>query len=487
VKTIKELLQPSEIIESSVSLDTKIVDVVQDSRCVSQGSLFVALKGGHSDGHLYLSEVSRKGAISVVESSTEPRADLWVKVRSTREILGKIASRFWGNPTTNFNLVGVTGTNGKTTTCFLLDQLWTEMGLVTGMIGTVKNKIGREILDSNLTTPGPIELQELFHRMAQRRVEACAIEVSSIALDQYRTQGSDFKVAVFTNFSQDHLDYHQTMESYLEAKLKLFSDYHVPCVVVNLDDPQSEKVLKTSDAKRKLTFSLANPNADFSVVHSEFRKNGIMARIKTPQGEFEFVSPLIGEHNLMNILAVLAVVEGLNQDLSLSVKALSKSFGAPGRLQRAVVGDYYPSVFVDYAHSDDALENVLKALHKLRGDAAGKIITVFGCGGDRDKTKRPKMAKVASRFSDITVATSDNPRTEDPDSILNDIEVGIERDKTSYHREINRRAAICLALKLAKQEDIVLIAGKGHETYQIIGTQKQDFDDIRVVRDFYGL
>ncbi len=488
MKTLKELLYPSEIVETRVNLESNISEVVQDSRLAKSGSLFIAVKGTQSDGHQFVSSVLGRGALAVVEKNyNECIEGQLIKVVSTRDLVGKIASRFWGGPTEKFNLVGVTGTNGKTTTAFLLDQIWTEMGLVTGLIGTVKNKIAQETLDSNLTTPGPIELQALFHRMLQRRVEVCAMEVSSIALDQARTQGADFKVAVFTNFTQDHLDYHQTMDHYFEAKLKLFRDYSIACVVVNIDDSQAQKVLKTSQASNKITFSLSQDKADFYVLESNFKKSGTTAKIKTPHGVMDLASPLIGAHNLMNILGALGVVEGLNQDLSLAVTALQKANGAPGRLSRAVSGDYYPNIFVDYAHSDDALENVLSALCKLRGDSGGKIITVFGCGGDRDKTKRPKMAKVASSYSEITISTSDNPRTEDPEAILNDMESGIDRQKTVYHREVNRREAIYLALKLARPEDIVLIAGKGHENYQIIGTQKQYFDDLQVVRDYYSL
>jgi UDP-N-acetylmuramoyl-L-alanyl-D-glutamate--2,6-diaminopimelate ligase len=360
------------------------------------------------------------------------------------------------------------------------------MGFITGLIGTVSNKIGQEVVVSNLTTPGPIELQALFHRMVQRKVEFCSMEVSSIALDQSRTQGSKFQVGVFTNFTQDHLDYHLDMDKYFQAKLKLFTDYSLPCVVVNLDDDKANKILAASPNSKKLSFSLKRKEASFYVLQASFKKTGTIAKIQTPQGPFEIVSPLIGPYNLMNILGTLGTIHALNQDLALAVKSLETATGAPGRLERAVVGDCYPNIFVDYAHSEDALENVLQALDKLRGDSGGKIITVFGCGGDRDKSKRPKMARAASSYSDITIVTSDNPRTEDAESILNDIEPGIDREKTIYHREVNRREGIYLALKLAQPADIVLIAGKGHENYQIIGTQKQDFDDRQVVKDYYS-
>jgi UDP-N-acetylmuramoyl-L-alanyl-D-glutamate--2,6-diaminopimelate ligase len=488
VKTLKELLTPSEILSSTVNLETKISEVIQDSRLAKPSSLFVAIKGSQSDGHQFLEEVWKKGAIAVVESiPQESKLGQWVQVVSTRALLGRMASRFWGNPTELMGLVGVTGTNGKTTTTFLLDQIWQSMGLTTGLIGTVENRIANEVLASNLTTPGAIELQQLFHRMVQRRVEVCAMEVSSIALDQERTQGSSFKVGVFTNFTQDHLDYHKTMECYFESKVKLFKEYSISNVVVNIDDPKSASILSAASDARKISFSFHQSQASFHPLECDFKKTGTTAKIQTPQGIKNIRSPLIGSHNLMNLLGALGVVEALNQDLDVAIKALETAGGAPGRLERAILGNYYPNVFVDYAHSEDALENVLKALQLLRGNSEGKIITVFGCGGDRDRTKRPKMARVASQYSEITIATSDNPRTENPESILDEIEPGIDQSRTVYYREVDRRAAIYLALKLSRPEDIVLIAGKGHENYQIIGTQKQDFDDRQVVRDYYSL
>lgn len=486
MKTLKELIYSSEILDSQVDLNFKVSEIVQDSRLAVKSSLFIAVKGTLSDGHQFVKEVLNKGAIAVVENDyPSDRADLIIKVASTRNLAGKIASRFFNKPTKHFSLVGITGTNGKTTTAFLLDQIWMQMGLVTGLIGTVQNKIGNEIIPSDLTTPGPIELQGLFHRMEQKKIQACVMEVSSIALDQARTEGSFFEVGVFTNFTQDHLDYHQTMEQYFNAKLKLFRNYNLPCIVVNIDDSQGVEVLACSKKSQQITFSLHNQRASFYIRDASFKKTGTTANIQTPDGVMGLTTPLIGAHNLMNILTALGVIKALNQDVALAIKLLEQASGAPGRLERAIVGDSYPNIFVDYAHSDDALENVLKTLAHLGSDSPGKIITVLGCGGDRDKTKRPKMAKVASTYSDITIATSDNPRTEDPEVILNDLEHGIDQKKTSYHREVNRRKAIYLALSLAKPEDLVLIAGKGHENYQIIGTEKQPFDDKQVVKDYY--
>ncbi|MFM8312887.1 MAG: Mur ligase family protein, partial [Deltaproteobacteria bacterium] len=311
----------------SVDLEIPVLGIIQDSRLAKSGSLFVAIRGHQSDGHQFIPEVLSKGAIALVDKAYPKISAGMIQVDSTREMMGKIGSRFWGRPTSQFQLVGVTGTNGKTTTTFLLDQIWNSMGLVTGLLGTVKNKIAGDVIEAQLTTPGALELQALFHRMAQRRVEVCAMEVSSIALDQFRTMGSRFQVGVFTNFTQDHLDYHQTMERYLEAKLKFFKDYELPCVVVNIDDEYSDRVLRVSSGARQLTFSLTQTSASFHVLECQFKKNGTSARIQTPRGEFEIKSPLIGAHNLQNILSVLAVVEGLGQDLTQAIKALET---APG-------------------------------------------------------------------------------------------------------------------------------------------------------------
>jgi UDP-N-acetylmuramoyl-L-alanyl-D-glutamate--2,6-diaminopimelate ligase len=486
VKTLKELIKSTETTDSNVNWDDTVSQVIQDSRLAKPGSLFVAIRGSQSDGHQFVSDVLSKGSLAVVENSFTKSAKGLIKVSSTREILGEIASRFWGHPTQQLKLIGVTGTNGKTTTTFLLDQVFNRMGLKTGLLGTVHNKIESQILESNLTTPGALELQQLFHKMVQHKVDVCSMEVSSIALDQSRPLGSLFQIGVFTNFTQDHLDYHKSMEQYFEAKMKLFRDYTPPCVVINLDDPKAQQILAVTKQSRQLTFSLKAPQSSFHVTESSFGKRGTRATIGTPKGVFELQSPLIGAHNLHNILCVLAVVEGLELELSSAISALADATGAPGRLERAIIGEYYPNVFVDYAHSHDALENVLRALQQLRGDSKGKIITVFGCGGDRDRGKRPKMASVASRYSNVTIVTSDNPRTEDPQSIIDEIEIGIDRQMTEYYREVDRRQAIYLALKMAQPEDMILIAGKGHETYQIIGNQKQDFDDKCVVKDYYN-
>lgn len=486
MKTLRDLIKNEEILFTQVKMDSTVTDLVSDSRMVKKGTLFVAVRGTQVDGHQFIPDVLAKGGFAVVDKEFSQNLPGIIKVSSTRRLLGDVAARFWNQPTREFQLVGITGTNGKTTTAFLLDQVWTQLGLVTGLIGTVKNKIASHVVDSNLTTPGPLELQALFHRMVQHRIQVCAMEVSSIALDQQRINGSNFSVGVFTNFTQDHLDYHQSMESYFESKLRFFRDYHLPAVVVNLDDKRSNDILRGAHSSRQLTFSLNNPDASFCVLESEFKKTGTWAKVKCPQGNFEIKTPLIGSHNLQNVLGVLSVVEAQGLDFVKAIDSLKNALGAPGRLERAIVGEYYPNVFVDYAHTDDALENVLKALRNLKGSSPGKIITVFGCGGDRDRTKRPKMAKVASLYSDITIITSDNPRTEDPESILNEIESGIDRTQTILYREVNRKAAIHLALTSAAPEDIVLVAGKGHENYQIIGTQKHDFDDKLVIQDFFN-
>jgi UDP-N-acetylmuramoyl-L-alanyl-D-glutamate--2,6-diaminopimelate ligase len=351
------------------------------------------------------------------------------------------------------------------------------------MIGTVETCIGEECAPSQLTTPGPLELQKTFHQMVEKKLDRAVMEVSSIALDQKRTAGTRFQAAIFTNFSQDHLDYHKSIENYFQSKLKLFTDYGLPLAVVNLDDEWSKRILIEGKAKRFLTYSLKDPSSDFFAGRVSRSLKGISTEIKTPVGSFPFSTQMFGEYNLYNLLAVLSVFYGLEGKCESALAILEKAVAAPGRMERVMEGDLYPNIFVDYAHSEDALRNVLESL-KLFKSKHGKLITVFGCGGDRDKSKRPRMGKVVSQLSDLIVLTSDNPRTENPEHILDEIQTGINGEVQIY-RETLRKSAIEWALSQATPNDIVLIAGKGHETYQVIGSEQFPFDDRQVVRDYY--
>ncbi|MFM8268981.1 MAG: UDP-N-acetylmuramoyl-L-alanyl-D-glutamate--2,6-diaminopimelate ligase [Pseudomonadota bacterium] len=485
MKTLGRILNPLRFTRTKVPLETPITGIARDAQKVRPGEVFFAIRGAKIDSHLFIEEAMRNGAAAIVVESHEAyeKFDQTILVDSTRSQLAESASAWFNQPTHHLKLVGVTGTNGKTTCSYLLREIWEELGIKSGMIGTVETCIGKNCRPSQLTTPGPLELQGMFFEMNQELVTHAIMEVSSIALDQNRVGGCEFQAAIFTNFSQDHLDYHGTFENYFQSKLKLFTDFGLPLGVVNLDDEWAKRILIEGKAKRWLTFSLKDPSADFFADLVECSVGGTQAKLKTPQGFFSFSSTLIGSHNLYNALGVLAAFYGLGGNLEQGIKILNSARGAPGRLERVMEGDHYPSIFVDYAHSDDALRNVLETLLKLK-KKRGKIITVFGCGGDRDKTKRPKMASVVSSLSDLTIVTSDNPRTEKPETILEDIEKGL-LPNCRYHKEVQRKPAIEWALSQAKPEDLVLIAGKGHEMYQIIGTTQFPFDDRIVVRDYY--
>jgi len=489
VKRLDSLILPGEAIGTKVSGAMSVGKPVHRASEVEPGTLFFALVGSQADGHDFAGDALQKGAAAVVVEKESIFASLpsAILVRSTREAFGLAASRWYGEPSRHFRLVGVTGTNGKTTCTFLLRSIWEHLGLTSAVFGTVENRIGNLAEPATLTTPDPSHLQALFARSREANVEFAAIEVTSIALHQSRVAGSHFEVGLFTNLTQDHLDYHGDMENYYRAKLRFFQEYGLKAAVINRDDPWGQRLLGESAAERNTSFSLEHRDADFSLLEASYDKGLTLARVKTPVGDFLLSTTLIGRHNLYNCLGVLGVTHALGLDMKAVVEALAVAPGAPGRLEKVILGVGKPHVFVDYAHSDDALRNVLRSLSALKGSGpgVGRIITVFGAGGDRDRGKRPKMASVVSAGSDITVATSDNPRTEDPERIIDDIEGGIDRSLTQYHREVDRRRAIGLALSLAKADDLVLIAGKGHETYQILGKEKVPFDDREVIRSYY--
>jgi UDP-N-acetylmuramoyl-L-alanyl-D-glutamate--2,6-diaminopimelate ligase len=487
LKTLSELLPSNQVRHSGVSGSTPISAIVQGTDQVIPGALFFAVRGSRSDGHAFVEQALAAGAAAAVVETSEaqqlnPRTLL---VDSTRKALGHAASRWHDEPTRGLKLVGVTGTNGKTTTSFLLDGIWRSMGYRTGVVGTVEYRVAGQVLEAPLTTPDALTLQALFSRMRDAQVSHACIEVSSIALDQDRVAGCQFEVGLFTNFTPDHLDYHGTMEVYLAAKQRLFSDYAPRVSVFNADDPAWKSLRNGCRSPQALTYSTASSGADFAVRSKQLSANGIAAQIETPHGLVRLRSPLLGMHNLSNCLGVLACEVALGGDAQRAVDALCTNPGAPGRLERVAEGVERPYIFVDYAHTEDALRNVLESLNQVRGEGRGRILTVFGCGGDRDRGKRPRMAAVAASLSDCVIATSDNPRTEDPEKILDEVVAGIPADK-KFQRDADRRVAIGLALQMAKPGDFVLVAGKGHETYQVLGLEKVPFDDREVIRDYYG-
>ena len=466
--------------------DSLVTDVTHDSRQAREGTLFVAIRGTTVDGHRFVDDVIRRGAVGII-SEYDPPADfqgVWLKVKDAREALAKAAAVINGDPSHQLDLAGITGTNGKTTTTYLCLALAEAAAQKGAMLTTVEYRIGDKSVPAVRTTPEASDTNRFLREAVDAGCTMAVMEASSQAIDLHRCDWLKFKVAIFTNLTRDHLDYHLTMESYFDAKKKLFDGRlgeKPASSVINIDDEWGLKLADELKAagQRVVTFSLekeANLTAnDISVSLIK----GTSFRLSTPSGERQINSPLVGKPHVYNMLAATAASLELGYSLDAIQAGLEKCVGAPGRFERVPHdGDF--AVVVDYAHSDDALLNVLKTAREL---TSGKIITVFGCGGDRDKTKRGPMGEVAGRNSDLVIITSDNPRTENPLKIIEEIEVGLKKTDCEYQVVSDRRDAIFQALKKAKTNDVVLIAGKGHENYQIIGDDKFDFDDRKIASE----
>lgn len=495
--TFAELLAPLKVQERHGNLDVEVTALTDDSRSVKAGSVFVAIRGERADGHVFVREALGAGATAVVVQdaavytaalgTAQTTAIPVVRVDNSRHALGFLASRFYGDPSLKLAVVGVTGTNGKTTVTYLCKAVLEAGGRQVGLIGTVAYLIGQERLGAVHTTPGAVELQALLARMVDAGMDSVVLEVSSHALALDRTVGCEFDVAVYTNLTQDHLDFHGTMEEYFKAKQRLFTSLstagnklHPKRAIVNVDDPRGQEVCRATEVP-VWTYSIHR--------ESQLRAEDVVLSLAgtrftavTPVGRFQVESQLVGEHNVYNILAAVGVGlhEGLPPDrIRAGIRSVAN---VPGRFERVDAGQDF-AVVVDYAHTEDALQRLLSTAQVLR---TGRIITVFGCGGDRDRGKRPKMGRVAARQSDLVILTSDNPRTEDPLAILRDVEAGLREgldpSRTRYEVIPARRLAIEAAISQAKAGDMVLIAGKGHEDYQIIGTDRLPFDDREVAR-----
>ncbi|MBQ2963129.1 MAG: UDP-N-acetylmuramoyl-L-alanyl-D-glutamate--2,6-diaminopimelate ligase [Clostridia bacterium] len=455
--------------------DADVTLVTEDSRKVCQGSVFVCVKGAHFDGHDLAADAVRNGAVLIV-AQHDTGCENQLIVEDTREAFSLLAASFFSNPARKLRLVGVTGTNGKTTTCFLLKAIFESLGHKTGLVGTVKNMVGDKEYDAHLTTPDPFELNSLFAEMVEAGCEFCVMEVSSQALAQQRVAGLHYESAVFTNLTQDHLDYHGNFENYIAAKHKLFE--MCDTAVINCDDEVHTAMVEGTSC-RKVKYSVMSDKADYSAKNAEYKTSGV-SYILVGFGRLERIKMRIpGDFTVYNSMgaAVCAVELGLPMDEV--AKALGEAAGVPGRIE-VVPTDTDFTVIIDYAHSPDGLQNILAALRKI---ARARVITVFGCGGDRDKTKRPQMGKIAADMSDFVVITSDNPRTEDPQTIVNEVAEGAKGAKVPVVTITDRTQAIEFALNEANENDIVLLAGKGHETYQIIGTEKRHYDEREVVRE----
>jgi len=464
----------------------EISSVTHDSRQAREGSLFVAVRGLTMDGHRFIEDVMRRGASGVISELDAPEnfSGAWLKVSDARSALAKAASVIYGNPSHQIKLVGITGTNGKTTTTYLCFALAEANNEKAAMLTTVEYRIGERSEEAVRTTPEASDTNKFLREAVDENCQTAVMETSSQAIDLHRCDWLRFKVAIFTNLTRDHLDYHLTMENYFAAKKKLFDGSlgEKPfSSVINIDDEWGLKLANDlrADGQRVLTFSQNNP-ADLTAENIEVSLiKGTSFLLKTPKGERQITSPLVGKPHVYNMLSATAAALELGYDLDKITQGLKTCVGAPGRFERVEhEGDF--AVVVDYAHSDDALFNTLKTAKDLTN---GRIITVFGCGGDRDKTKRAPMGEVAGRHSDLVIVTSDNPRTENPLKIIEEIEVGIKKTNCPFLSISDRREAIHQAIQKAKPNDVVLICGKGHETYQIIGSDKFHFDDREIARE----
>lgn len=479
--TLDALLVHSEVLTPAPSIP--VTGLEYDSRKIREGGVFFAFPGEHVDGHRFIPLARAAGAAAIVSERSAPEADegVWIQVRHGRRALAAAALAFYGNPDQRLRLIGITGTNGKTTTAYLVDSVLRAAGKKTGLVGTTGYRIGDRSLPAANTTPESLDLVRLLEELEKGSGTHMTLEASSHALQLGRISGFHFDTAVFTNLTQDHLDFHGDLESYFESKRKLFAGNGPPprAAVVNADDAYGKRLLEIEGIE-SLSFSVEGP-ADIRAVKAESTYDGLKIRAATPQGEILLRSPLVGWFNVANILAAVGV--GLTQGIALETigQGIEACAAVPGRFEIIREGQQF-LVAVDYAHTDDALRNLISAARRM-APAGGRILTVFGCGGDRDRAKRPLMGAAAGELSDRVILTSDNPRSEDPLRILADAEVGLQRVDANYSREPDRRKAIAKALNEAVSGDIVLIAGKGHETYQQVGDTKTPFDDRETARE----
>ncbi len=461
----------------------RVTGIAYDSRRVQPGQLFVALKGQRADGTAFAREARDRGAVVVVAEEPAP-ADVhvpWAIVPDARRALAILAAEFHRHPSRELQVIGITGTNGKTTTAYLTAAMFDAAAVRCGLMGTVGYRIGDDVRDAERTTPEAPDVQAMLREMVDRGCGACAMEVSSHALALRRVDDVTFAAGVFTNLTRDHLDFHADMDAYFQAKRRLFEMLPATApALINVDDPRGAGLADL--AARPVTYAV-NRRADITPGPLSFSLDGLQFEVRTPRGTVHVTSKLVGRPNVYNILAAVAIATALDLPFDAIERGLVSLDGVPGRFQIVSARGSDVTVVVDYAHTDDALRNLLETARPL---AKGRLITVFGCGGDRDKTKRPLMGLVAGRLSDVVVLTSDNPRSEDPQRIVEEIQRGLAGE-TRAGREamaiVDRRAAIDKAIGLAQPGDLVLVAGKGHEKYQVIGDRVLPFDDVVVARE----
>jgi UDP-N-acetylmuramoyl-L-alanyl-D-glutamate--2,6-diaminopimelate ligase len=475
---------------SRASLD--VTGVAHDSRKVKPGDLFVALPGAAVDGANFATEARQTGAVAVVAQRPVQVDGPVFTVQNARLALAGIAANFYRKPASELMLLAITGTNGKTTTAWLLEAICAAGGAATGRIGTIDTKFAGRTLEPTHTTPDALALHALLREMLDAGTDTVIMEVSSHALDQERVAGLIFRAAAFTNLSREHLDYHPDMETYFQSKRKLFSDNLSPggVAVVNGDDTYAARIYNEVRSSKRMAWKFSRNGGEISAAGVEYSVAGIKATLKTPAGDIPIQSPLVGPHNLENILAAAGMALGAGFGRRDVQDGIGRVTRVPGRMERIESGGRM--ALVDYAHTDDALKRSLEAARTL---ARGRVVVVFGCGGDRDRGKRPLMGQVAAENADLVVVTSDNPRNEDPDEIVAQITAGVEKGglrrmsagkaksgERGYLVDADRKAAIELGASLLKEGDVLLVAGKGHETVQIIGTEKRPFDDLAEAR-----
>lgn len=472
---LRELLEGMEVISQTISPDTEITHVCVDSRATQKGSLFVAVPGNRCDGGHYARQAVDRGAVCVVCQSELPPDLPWVKVRDARLALSQLACRWYGHPSRQLTMLGVTGTNGKTTVTYLLRHILQRTGMKTGLIGTVQNIVGEQTLPAQRTTPDALQIQQLLSAMTKNGCSHAVMEVSSHALDQHRAEGIDFAVGIFTNLTEDHLDYHGTMGCYCDAKAKLFQMSRMG--VCNADDPWTERLLAGASCP-SVYYGIHNPAevwAEDIFLHSQSVDFTVCtARTRTP---VHLGVP--GRFSVYNALGAIAACGELGIPPEECAAALATFPGVAGRMEVVPTPGKPYTLLIDYAHTPDALENVLKT---VRGFAQNRVIAVFGCGGDREREKRPLMGHIAGKLADLTIITSDNPRTEEPMAIIRDILPGIAGAEDKYIVEPDRRGAIALAMGRAAAGDVIVLCGKGHETYQEIGDKTIPMDEREIVR-----
>ena len=483
---LSDLIDSIHVRSVAGTLETEVSGVFHDSRKVKPGGVFCALKGGGSDGHHYIQAAIDNGAVAVISEQPNPAEFIatWIQVGNGRAAMAIAAANFEGHPSHAFPVVGVTGTNGKTTTSYLVHHLMQSILHRAGLMGTIYYSTGDKLVEASHTTPESTEVQRLLREMRDSDCRGVAMEISSHGLAQHRVTGVAFDVGIFTNLTQDHLDYHRTMDEYFAAKCLLFEQMDAETsksatAIINLDDPYGDRLMKMRFERLKRITYGRGANADFKAgeIRSDF--NGTQFKLTFRERQFLVRIPLIGSFNVYNAVAAIAAGWSIGLNLREVVSKMADAPQVPGRLELVGGRQTNYRVFVDYAHTPDAIQNVLSTLRAL---GPQRIITVFGCGGDRDSAKRPLMAAAAEEGSDLCLLTSDNPRTEDPQKILADAARGFLRGGHEVHED--RREAIRRAINLAGERDIVLIAGKGHEAYQEINGVRHDFDDRKVAAGF---